>query len=142
MSLAQLSAEGKRKSKLFLPANTAPFPTSQPYVCLQRFNFKGTCTQTHKRTARSPLSRSGVCLLCHSQGKVVKKKLLLLQPHSFMNTHQQKLRYFRAGSVCVRNTCDWETLLLPSFGKKAAAILGRSVRLRQVGMGTERFLRA
>lgn len=59
-----------------------------------------------------------------------------------MNIHQQKLKHFRAGSVCVRNTRDWETLLLPGFGNKAAAILGKLVRLRQTDVGTERFLRA
>lgn len=59
-----------------------------------------------------------------------------------MNAHQEKLRYFRAKSVCVRNTCEWETLLPPSSGNKAAAVLGRSARFHQTAMGTERFLRA
>lgn len=59
-----------------------------------------------------------------------------------MNTHQQKLRHFRAGNVCVRNTSDWETLLLPGFGNKATSILGRLVRLCQIDMGTKKILRA
>lgn len=141
---------GKRRLNTSCLQIQPPFPSSQPYVCSQHTNLRLACTQTPKQTIRSPLSRSGLCILCHYQGKLYKKETtlrLLLQPDIFMNRYQIALWTPISRKLCAPGprVCVSEmhvTGKLPGFGNKTAAILGRVVRLHQRDMGTERFLMA